>query len=122
MTGDSGPLSELQAVDTPAACPYPLPSGIEPKAAQLEKPKRARLWAKYIRSLGPDPPRAPRIAHSEDQAVEVVPRAARASRAEKAPADVMKRLMGLQERSYYFEVWLNMDQSWAQVKAFETVY
>ena len=82
----------------PNKSPVTLPPGIpEP---DLKCDKRTLAWMQYARTLVPNP-------------------SGRTSTVEKAPREVLNRLLGPQEKRYFFTLWLHFDKSWARVRLFE---
>jgi hypothetical protein len=93
----------------PARGFIPLPDGM--KQVHLPKKEQACAWASYQRSLDIGPSKA---KVQEDDT--------RAKRSEKAPEHVLTQIAGVNERKFYFQIWLNCDRSWASVKAWEQHY
>jgi hypothetical protein len=91
----------------PSETPLVLPDGI-PTARFETKQERAAAWAKYQRSLTPGASRP--WVDGQDQ---------RAKRAEKVPEHVLSQLVGLHEKTYYFNIWMSCNGSWQEVKGWE---
>ena len=82
----------------PARGFIPLPDGM--KQVHLPKKEQACAWASYQRSLDIGPSRAK--VQEDDM---------RAKRSEKAPEHVLTQIAGVNERKFYFQIWLNCDRS-----------
>ena len=79
----------------------PLPEGITKRA--FSNAERARLWAAYCRTQKPGA-------------------GVRDTRSEKCPDHVMAAMVGMQEKQFYFQIWLSNSESWGRVLAFEEHY
>ena len=106
--------------DFAATKPLSLPAGISEPVFALGS-ERAKMWAKYTRSLATDDhARKSRASGTGgDAPAESATKIARTKRSTKVPPEILTKLIGQHEKSYYFAVWMHHQGDWADVRAYE---
>ena len=91
-------VEEEVAAAKASPCPLALPDGVA--AAKFASRKdRAQKWAEYVRSLNPA--------------------TVRMGRTMKCPEEILLKMVGCHERSYYFQIWMHNNCNWGDVVVFE---
>ena len=81
--------------EEPRDKPLPLPAGLT-KVEFHEKKVRRKKWAAFVRSMD---------AGANERGL----------RTEKCPDEIMVQCLGIHEKNYFFQLWLNNSESWGKV-------